>query len=68
MQIHLLRALARAWQVLTFVARIPDTASLICLVSMSCCLFLQAFLEFKNGTEEGQQQEAIIKSKEGELQ
>ncbi|CAM6016210.1 unnamed protein product [Sphagnum balticum] len=27
-----------------------------------------AFLEFKNGTEEGQQQEAIIKSKEGELQ
>jgi hypothetical protein len=35
---------------------------------MSCRLFLQAFLEFKNGTEEGQQQEAIIKSKEGELQ
>ncbi len=48
--------------------RIPGTASLICLVSMSCHLFLQAFLEFKNGTEEGQQQEAIIKSKEGELQ
>jgi hypothetical protein len=32
------------------------------------CLFLQAFMEFKHATKEGQHQEAIIKSKEEEFQ